>query len=129
RSHAPSASEIGTKTLGSRPSRGFAAWDSELRARERSARTFRREDVDRVGAPRPTTRPASAWRRSLVSSFSAGTCSMLSRFPSQSQRAGQRPNTIQGETMKVHEMHQQNRQAWNEGAARYAEEVEQDRGM
>ena len=30
-------------------------------------------------------------------------------------------------TMKnVHEMHQQNRQAWNEGAARYEEEVERD---
>jgi SAM-dependent methyltransferase len=30
------------------------------------------------------------------------------------------------DTMSVREMHQQNRQAWNEGAARYAEEVERD---
>ena len=29
-------------------------------------------------------------------------------------------------TMNVHEMHQQNRQAWNEGAARYEEQVERD---
>ena len=28
--------------------------------------------------------------------------------------------------MNVQQMHQQNRQAWNEGAARYAEEVERD---
>jgi hypothetical protein len=28
--------------------------------------------------------------------------------------------------MNAREMHQQNRQAWNEGAARYAEKVEQD---
>ena len=28
--------------------------------------------------------------------------------------------------MSTHEMHQQNRQAWNEGAVRYEEEVERD---
>ena len=32
------------------------------------------------------------------------------------------------DTMNVRAMHQQNRQAWNEGAARYEEQVEQDRG-
>src|SRR5947209_6550204 len=33
---------------------------------------------------------------------------------------------IMADTMNVRAMHQQNRQAWNEGAARYEEQVEQD---